>query len=96
MRYNVETFAALYEDKHAKSFLTALAALQDQLGRERDLRIGMQLLRSFPQQNRLFSFELGRIYGALELETTGFSSLSGDIWKHLAKSTLFWRSKKKQ
>ncbi|MGV8711001.1 MAG: CYTH and CHAD domain-containing protein [Nitrosomonas sp.] len=96
MRYNVETFAALYEDKHTKSFLTALAALQDQLGRERDLRIGMQLLRSFPQQNRLFSFELGRIYGALELETTGFSSLSGDIWKHLAKSTLFWRSKKKQ
>lgn len=95
MRYSAETFAALYVDNHTKPFLTALAALQDQLGRERDLRIGMQLLRSFPQQSRLLSFELGRIYGALELEVAQFSSLSDDIWKHVAKSTLFWRSKKR-
>lgn len=94
MRYTAETFAALYEEKHTKPFITALAALQDQLGYENDLRIGTQLLRSFPQQSPLLSFELGRICGALELEAGRLVSPSDSTWNHLAKSTLFWRSKK--
>lgn len=96
MRYTAEAFAALYEDTHTQPFLAALAALQDQLGGERDVRIGMQLLRSVPQQTRLISFEFGRMHGAFELEASQFSSLSDTIWKHLAKSTLFWRSKKRK
>lgn len=96
MRYTAEALAALYDDKHTKPFITALVALQDQLGYENDMRIGMQLLRSLPHQSPPLSFEFGRICGALELEMARSTSLSDDIWKQLAKSPLFWRSKNRK
>lgn len=90
MRYAAEAFAPLY-GKRADHFITALAALQDELGYANDLRIGMQLLRKLPQQSVTLSFELGRLSGALEYETAQHAHLSGTLWQRLARSKLFWR-----
>ena len=75
----------------AHHFITALSALQDELGRENDMRAGVQLLRALPAKSITFSFELGRLSGALELEAAQQSHLSNSIWRRLARSKLFWQ-----
>ncbi len=91
MRYTMEAFAPLYGGQRSDQFINALATLQDQLGYENDLRIGKQLLRSFPKRSLALNFELGRICGAMELESAQHAPLSGKLWKRLARSELFWR-----
>lgn len=90
MRYAAEAFSPLY-GKHAEHFVTALAALQDKLGYENDLRIGIQLLRAIPKQSTALSFELGRICGALQFEMAQCAQLSATIWHEVDQSKLFWR-----
>ncbi|WP_292993958.1 CYTH and CHAD domain-containing protein [Nitrosomonas sp.] len=90
MRYTAEAFAPLY-GKRAHHFITALSALQDELGRENDMRAGVQLLRTLPAKSITLSFELGRLSGALELEAAQQSHLSNSIWRRLARSKLFWQ-----
>ncbi|MBA3756340.1 MAG: CHAD domain-containing protein [Nitrosomonas sp.] len=90
MRYTTEAFAPLY-GKRANHFITALAALQDELGHENDARIGMQLLRRLPKKSALLSFDLGRLSGALESEATQRAHLSSTTWQRLARSKLFWQ-----
>jgi len=90
MRYVVDAFAPLY-GKRANHFITALAALQDELGYANDMRVGMQLLRKLPKQSVTLSFDLGRISGVLELEAAQHAYLSSAIWRRLARSKLFWR-----
>ena len=90
MRYTVEAFAPLY-GKHAHHFITALSALQNELGRENDMRVGVQLLRALPAKSITLSFELGRLSGALEWEAAQQSHLSNSIWRRLARSKLFWQ-----
>lgn len=90
MRYAAEAFAPPY-DKRTDHFITALAALQDELGYANDLRIGMQLLRKLPRQSVTLSFELGRLSGALEFEAAQHGNPSSAIWQRLARSKLFWR-----
>ncbi|PXW85188.1 inorganic triphosphatase YgiF [Nitrosomonas sp. Nm84] len=90
MRYAAEAFAPLY-GKHTDHFITALAALQDELGYTNDLRIGTQLLRKLPRQSATLSFDLGRLSGALEYEIAQHAHLSSTLWQRLARSKLFWR-----
>lgn len=90
MLYTTEAFAPLYS-KHTNQFITALAALQDELGHENDTRIGMQLLRQLPKQSAAFSFDLGRLSSALESEAAHRTHLSNTSWQRLARSKLFWR-----
>ncbi len=90
MRYAAEAFSPLY-GKHADHFITALVALQDKLGYENDIRIGIKLLRAIPKQSTALSFELGRICGALQFEITQCAHLSATIWQKLDRSKLFWR-----
>jgi inorganic triphosphatase YgiF len=89
MRYTAEAFALLY-GKHAHHFITALSALQDELGRENDMRVGEQLLRALPKKSVTHSFELGRLSGALELKAAQQAHLSNSVWRRLARSKLFW------
>ncbi len=90
MRYTTEAFAPLY-GKRANHFITALAALQDELGYANDLRIGMKLLRKLPKRSAPLGFDLGRIHGALEFEATPRAHSSSTMWRRLARSELFWR-----
>ncbi|AEJ02717.1 CHAD domain containing protein [Nitrosomonas sp. Is79A3] len=90
MRYTAEAFVPLY-GKHANHFITALAALQDELGRENDMRAGVQLLRALPKKSIPLSFELGRLSGALEFEAAQHAHLSNSVWRRLERSELFWR-----
>lgn len=90
MRYTAEAFAPLY-GKRASHFITALEALQNELGYANDLRIGKQLLRELPKKSVALSFDLGRIHGALEFEAVQHAHLSNAIWQRLARSKLFWR-----
>ena len=90
MRYTAEAFLPLY-GKHANHFITALAALQDKLGYENDLRIGKQLLRTLPKQSAALGFELGRLSGALEFEAARHGNLSSTHWRRLSRLKLFWR-----
>jgi inorganic triphosphatase YgiF len=90
MRYAADAFAPLY-GKRGMRFIEALAALQNGLGRSNDANVGAQLLRALPKTSAALSFDLGRIAGALEVETTRHAHLSGAIWRRLAQSRLFWR-----
>ena len=90
MRYAAEAFLPLY-GKHTEHFITVLATLQDKLGYENDLRIGIKLLRAIPKQSTALSFELGRICGALQLEAAQSAHLSATIWQEVDESKLFWR-----
>lgn len=90
MRYTAEAFAPLY-GKRAHHFITALSALQDELGRENDMRIGVQLLGALPAKSITLSFELGRLSGVLEMEATHQAHLSNSVWRRLARSKLFWQ-----
>ncbi len=91
MRYAMEVLSPLYDEERANQLITVLAAFQDQLGYGNDLRIGKQLLSSFPKQSLMLNFELGRICGAMELKNAQLAPLSKKIWKHLARLPLFWR-----
>ncbi|UJO99413.1 MAG: CHAD domain-containing protein, partial [Nitrosomonas sp.] len=90
MRYCVEAFAPLY-GKRAHPFLTALAALQDELGIENDRRIALQLLYKLPRKSAALGFELGRLSGVLASEAARHPRLSPALWRRLARSKLFWR-----
>lgn len=90
MRYTAEAFAPLY-GKRANPFITALSALQDELGRENDLHVAEQLLRALPKKSIPLSFELGRLSGLLEMEAAQQAHLSNSVWRRLARSKLFWR-----
>jgi inorganic triphosphatase YgiF len=89
MRYSAEAFAPLY-GKQAAPFITALAALQDELGVENDRYIAMQLLNELPKKTAAVSFQLGQLSGALACAAQ-HDRLSSASWKRLARSTLFWR-----
>jgi inorganic triphosphatase YgiF len=90
MRYATDAFAPLY-GKRSNHFITALAALQDDLGCANDIRAGTQLLNTLPKESPSLSYDLGRISGALEFEATQHVTLSSTIWQRLARSKLFWR-----
>lgn len=90
MRYTVEAFAPLY-GKRANHFITALAALQDELGSENDMHVGVQLLHALPAKSTTLSFELGRLSGVLEMEAAQQAHLSISVWRRLVRSKLFWR-----
>ncbi|MDO9310178.1 MAG: CHAD domain-containing protein [Nitrosomonas sp.] len=90
MRYTAEAFVPLY-GKRANHFITALAALQDELGRENDMRVGVQLLHALPAKLIPLSFELGRLSGALEMEAAQQAHSSNFVWRRLARSKLFWQ-----
>lgn len=90
MRYAADAFAPLY-GKRASHFITALSALQDELGYANDLRVGMQLLHRLSKQSAAAGFDLGRIHGALECEAASRTHSSKTIWRRLARSKLFWR-----
>ncbi len=89
MRYAADAFALLY-GKRSDHFITVLAALQEELGRANDGRIGMQLLQALPKRSAAISFALGRIHGALESETAHYATLSTTHWQQLSKTKLFW------
>ncbi|MXS84054.1 CYTH and CHAD domain-containing protein [Nitrosomonas oligotropha] len=90
MRYCVEAFAPLY-GKRANRFLTALTALQSELGIENDRRIALQLLHKLPHKSAALGFELGRLSGVLASEAARHPRLSPALWHRLARSKLFWR-----
>lgn len=91
MRYSAEAFAPLYEKKQTTPFITALAALQDELGVENDRYKAMQLLNELPKKNTTIAFQLGQLSGTLAFSASQRDQLSSANWKRLARSTLFWR-----
>ncbi len=91
MRYAAEALAPLYSNKRSHRFITALAALQNELGCANDVRVGTQLLRAVPKKTILLGYDLGRIHGALEYKAVRHIGLSDAIWRRLARSRLFWR-----
>jgi triphosphatase len=90
MRYAADAFAPLF-GKRSTRFISALAALQNGLGRSNDAHVGMQLLRALAQKSVPLRFDLGRIDGALEAEVARHAHLSGAIWRRLARAKTFWR-----
>jgi inorganic triphosphatase YgiF len=90
LRYAADAFAALYGKRGAR-FITALADLQNALGQANDAHVGVRLLQSLPRKSIALSFDLGRIQGALQVETTRHAHISAAIWRRLAQSRLFWR-----
>ena len=90
MRYLSEAFAPLH-GKPAHDFIAALSALQDDLGKENDHHIGIQLLRTVPKQSATLGFELGRMSGILEAETTRHHKQSSQGWQQLSDTKKFWR-----
>ena len=90
MRYLAEAFAPLH-GKSAHDFIAALSALQDDLGKENDHHIGMQLLRTVPKQSATLGFELGRMSGILEAELNQHHKQSSQGWQQLSVAKKFWR-----
>ena len=91
MRYSAEAFATLH-GKPAMPFITALGALQDELGAENDRYAAMQLLNELAQKSAAAAFQLGQISGALAYAAAQHVQLPPASWKKLARSALFWRS----
>jgi inorganic triphosphatase YgiF len=90
MRYTAEAFLSLYPGKRNNHFITALSALQDELGYDNDRRIAIQLLRKLPKRHTTLSFEIGRMSGVLEVEAVQQTRLSNETWQRLKRSKLFW------
>jgi triphosphatase len=61
------------------------------VARENDMRSGVQFLHTLPKKSATHNFELGRLSGALELETAQQAHLSNSVWRRLARSKLFWQ-----
>lgn len=90
LRYTADAFASIY-GKQSESFMIALSALQDELGRANDLITGRQLLYRLPVRSAKLGFALGRICGVLESKAGEKSGFFGDAWKPLKQVKLFWR-----
>lgn len=90
MRYAADVLAPLY-GKRSNHFIAALTAMQNDMGHENDLHVGVQLLSVLPKKSARISYDLGRISGALEFEAMQHAHSSNTTWRRLARSRLFWR-----
>ncbi|UJP05409.1 MAG: CHAD domain-containing protein [Nitrosomonas sp.] len=91
LRYLADACAVLYGDKCAAHFITALAALQDELGYANDLTVGRRLLRGVPQRSAAVGFAIGCLYGILACNAGQYNDVDGKNWDRLVQMKLFWR-----
>ncbi|HEY4164219.1 MAG TPA: CHAD domain-containing protein [Dongiaceae bacterium] len=98
MRYAAEAFHSLYRAKHAKRYISALAAIQDRLGSLNDAFVSRQLLNALVHRlvlehgmapadaNLLQGLVLGWQAARIDRDVSEFR----DVWRDFATQRRFW------
>jgi inorganic triphosphatase YgiF len=98
MRYAAEAFHSLYRPKHARKYISALAAIQDRLGSLNDAFVGRHLLNALVHRlvleqgmapadaNLLLGLVLGWQVARIDRDLGDFR----EVWHDFAKQRRFW------
>ncbi len=81
MRYDVEFFQALYDEKSSRAYLKALARLQDQLGLQNDLVVADALLLQLQQDQAQQAASIAWVRGFLAGQARDGHARTRRLWK---------------
>jgi CHAD domain-containing protein len=87
-RYAVEFFASLYRPKRVRKYITALTALQDELGSRNDISVAEGLLQQLESQQPEVAGDISYVRGYLAAQLQGNDSRLRKTWKKFRKTKM--------
>jgi len=89
LRYGADTLAPAF--KGGKAFRTRLAALQDSLGAQQDVRVAMEVLTHLNTRAPQVQFDAGRVVGLLAHQRVNSHEVGDAVWRAFVRVRPYWQ-----